>query len=154
MTFKDKYIKYKQKYLTLKNKLNDGNDGNSTQHHLSRNEYDAHHHQPMLPVRDPWLYYIQTGIKTVEGRTGNKHKFDNWLGKTVIFFNKLRKIPVQVTHINHYKNLHDYLDVEGYQKCLPEIGSYENAVNEYHKFYSDEQIEKAGGMLAIHIKLI
>lgn len=45
--YKHKADKYKQKYQNLKASMS-------------------------LPVKDPWLFYIQTGKKRVEGRLGMK----------------------------------------------------------------------------------
>ena len=107
-----------------------------------------------LSVRDPWLYYIQIGKKTVEGRKGDKNKYTHWIDKKVYFYNDNRKIPVKVTDIRHYDDLYKYLDSEGFDNVMPGIKTYQNAVNEYHKFYSDEDIKRAGGMLGIVVELI
>lgn len=106
-----------------------------------------------LYVRDPWLYYIQIGIKKVEGRKGNPEKFKHWIGKKVYFFNNERKIPVYVEEIRHYPDLSSYLDNEGFENVLPGIKSKEHATQIYNEFYDDDVIKKAGGMLAIVVSL-
>ena len=130
-----KYHKYKKKYL----------------HQKQNSSIDP---KFSLSVRDPWLFYIQTGIKTVEGRTGNLEKFKHWIDQKVYFFNRERKIPVKVIKIRHYPDLYTYLKEEGYDKVLPTIKSFEDAVDMYHEFYSDQIIKSAGGMLAIEVKII
>jgi ASC-1-like (ASCH) protein len=107
-----------------------------------------------LSVRDPWLYYIQIGKKTVEGRKGNKDKYSHWIGHKVYFYNNERKIPVKVKEIRHYDDLYKYLDNEGFDKVMPGMKSYQDVVNEYHKFYSDDAIKEAGGMLGIVVDLV
>jgi len=107
----------------------------------------------ILHVRDPWLDYIQNGIKVVEGRKGNIAKYINWIGKKITFYNEVRKVEVEVLKLEHYDDLYSYLEKEGYNKVLPNIESYDTAVDEYHKFYSDEDIKIAGGMVAIYIKV-
>lgn len=131
--YKHKYQKYKTKYTHLKE-----------------------HMDPKfsLTIRDPWLFYIQTGKKTVEGRKGNKDKYKHWIGQKVYFYNQDRKIPVKVTEIRHYQDLYAYLDAEGFAKVMPGMKSYQDVVNEYHKFYSDESIKESGGMLGIVVELV
>lgn len=127
--YPEKYFKYKKKYMDFKQ-------------------------ENSLHVRDPWLFYIQTGKKTVEGRRGNKNKYNHWLGQKVYFFNNDRKIPVKVVEVRHYQDLYQYLIKEGHEKVLPGIVNFEEAVKIYHQFYSDDDIKNAGGMLAIEIELI
>ena len=86
--FAQKYIKYKDKYLQAK-------------HSMSTEQ---------LHVKDPWLYYIQIGQKTVEGRRGTYDKFKKWIGNKVYFYNDERKIPVKVIDVHHYKDLYEYLN--------------------------------------------
>ena len=107
-----------------------------------------------LHVRDPWLFYIQSGQKSVEGRRGNKKRYNHWLNQKVYFYNDDRKVLVKVVDIRHYEDLYQYLKKEGYEKVLPRIDNLEEAVKIYHQFYSDEDIRIAGGMLAIQVELI
>lgn len=125
-----KYKKYKSKYTGLK-----------TDNYIK------------LPVRDPWLYYIQIGNKTVEGRRGTHEKFASWINKKILLVNKERMIPVIVTDIKHYPDLYSYIDGEGVEKIAPQLSTKEQVIEEYHKFWSDDEIAKAGGMVAIYFKL-
>ena len=120
---------------------------------ISQDE-DSRQNMFSLVVDDPWLYYIQIGEKTVEGRSGSLEKFKKHIGKKAIFYNKDRKFPVLIKDVRHYDTLYEYLDEEGYENVLPDIESYEKAVEIYHKFYSDEKIKNAGGMNALVIELI
>lgn len=124
---KQKYHKYKKKYVDLKNFT--------------------------LSIRDPWLLYIQEGKKTVEGRIGNADKFKHWLDQTVTFYNPQRKVQVKVVAIRHYPDLETYLDAEGYDKVLPGVESKKEAKRIYNEFYPDELIKKVGGMVAIQFVL-
>jgi ASC-1-like (ASCH) protein len=107
-----------------------------------------------LHIEDPWLYYIQIGIKKVEGRKGTLAKYKHWIGCGVCFYNAERKIPVLIKDIRHYPDLYSYLDTEGYNNVMPWADSYQEAVEAYHKFNNDENIELSGGMLAIVIELL
>lgn len=104
-----------------------------------------------LKVSEPWLGYIASGRKRVEGRTGGANKWRQWIGTDAIFFNDNRRITVKIIDIRHYDTLYDYLDNEGYSNVMPHAHSYQDAVDAYHKFYSDNDIIKRGGMLAIEI---
>jgi ASC-1-like (ASCH) protein len=130
-----KYQKYKSKYLELKKQNN---------------------RKPMnfeLAIRDPWLTYIMQGIKTVEGRRYNDRFYD-WIGHKVRFFNQSKEVFVKVIGIRHYPDLKSYLNGEGYNKVLPGIKSFQEALDIYHQFYSDEDIKKSGGMMGIVVELI
>lgn len=137
--YKDKYIKYKTKYFNM--------FGSAKDQQYSNKEI-------VLGVRDPWLFYIQIGKKTVEGRPGDVNKFRDWIGKTVKFVNKTRSFPVKVVAVRHYSTLKEYLEAEGYDKVLPGIKSFDEAINMYHEFYSDEDIKKRGGMNGIEVELV
>lgn len=111
------------------------------------------HRQIKLSVRDPWLYYITKGQKTVEGRKGSYEKFRKWIGKNVILFNEINQQSVWIKDVRHYDDLYQYLDAEGFDKVLPGVESYEHAVQIYHTFYSDDNIRESGGMNALEISL-
>ncbi|ARF10664.1 ASCH domain protein [Hokovirus HKV1] len=131
--YKHKYEKYKKKY-----------------HALKRHNFST---EFILPIRDPWLTYIEIGKKTVEGRLGNYNKFKKWINKDVTFFNSKKSIIVHVIDVRCYNTLYEYLDKEGFDKVLPGVNTYQEAVDIYHEFYSDERIKAAGGMCGIVVKV-
>lgn len=106
-----------------------------------------------LHVADPWLSFIADGTKTVEGRSGPKEKFSKWIGKDVLFFNDQSQIIVTVLDVRHYDTLYSYLLAENFKHVLPGINTFEDAVDIYHQFYSDEKIDQVGGMNGLVIKL-
>ena len=107
-----------------------------------------------LFVDDPWLTQILLGNKLVEGRKGPKSKYEEWIGKDVIFYNNSIKILVHVEAVRHYNTLYDYLNFEGLEKVAPHITTgYDAVVDAYHKFGSDEEIGHGGGFNSIVIKL-
>ena len=80
MDYKDKYIKYKTKYLELKNidinnqiggrkklKNNRNNRNNKNNKHIMEIKYNEH-------ISEQWFSLISLGLKTVEDRK-NKGKF-------------------------------------------------------------------------------
>lgn len=136
--YKAKYLKYKIKYTNFRS--DGGNDNKNN--------------ELTLGIKDPWLFYIQTGEKKVEGRMGDSNKYQSWIGKTVKFMNRTRMFPVKVIAVRHYSTLYEFLDREGFNKVLPGIKSYTDAVSLYHQFYNDELIKNKGGMVAIEVSLI
>jgi len=107
-----------------------------------------------LSVRDPHLYYIQIGKKTIECRKGNANKFKHWIGQKVYFWNSDRKIPVIIEEIRHYDNLYDFIKNEDYKKVMPNMNSEQDTINFIHTIYSDDVINKAGGICAMQIKIV
>ena len=108
-----------------------------------------------LHISDPWLTLIKDGKKIVEGRNGPKNKFEKHIGKYAVFFNKNLAILVLIKDVRHYDTLIDYLNTEGLQKVAPQYGNnFDKVVEEYHKFASDEEIERVGGFNGIEVKVI
>lgn len=108
-----------------------------------------------LPILDPWLTQIKLGNKTVEGRKGDVNKYQKWVGKYAVFHNNTIELLVMIKEIRHYETLYDYLNYETPEKVAPHIGNnYNDVVEAYHKFVSDEGIKLAGGFNGIVIELI
>jgi len=108
----------------------------------------------VLSVQEPWLEQIRIGKKKVEGRSGSANKFLQWIGKEATFVSKSQSVRVKVINVRHYNSLYDYLDKEGWEMVAPHLTSYNETIDEYHKFYSDKKIQSVGGMNAIEIELI
>lgn len=125
--YKQKYHKYKQKYMDEKYSLS---------------------------IKDPHLFNIQLGKKNVEGRKGNKNSYRDWIGKEVKFYNDKRTIPVKVTEVRHYDDLYKFVDGEGYDKLMPDKKDRQSVIDAYHEFYSDEAIKERGGMVGIVFELV
>jgi ASC-1-like (ASCH) protein len=102
-----------------------------------------------LTVRDPWLYYIQIGLKTIEGRRGDKNKFKNWIGETLTLWNSKRVVPTKVTDVRWYPTLAAYLDGEDLSKLAPHLKTRADVEKAYYDIWSDDEIKKSGGMCAI-----
>lgn len=106
-----------------------------------------------LHVSDPWLSYIQSGQKTVEGRK-NTSRYDAWQsGDIVRFYNDARSVLVKIKEIKHYTTLEAYLEAEGFDKVLPGISSFEEARRTYYQWSTPEEIAERG-FLGIHIEVV
>lgn len=104
-----------------------------------------------INVQEPYLGYILSGKKTVEGRL-NKGKFGSLkngdiltIGSTV---NEYEVIATQV-----YKNFREMIENEGVENVIPDKNSIDDAVAVYYNFYTPEQ-EKEFGVVAIKIKKV
>ena len=107
-----------------------------------------------LSIQEPYLTLIKEGKKPVEGRPGEYKRFKNWIGKDIIFFNSTKNIKVNVTDVKCYKDLYEYLEKVGYKNAIPNAINMQEAIDAYHKFYTDEKIKERGGMCGIFIKNI
>ena len=109
-------------------------------------------------LSEPWFSLIQLGLKTVEGRK-NKGKFKEMkVGDIIEWKNedfKPRSFLTQITGKAEYPNFKTYLEIEGLDKCLPNMEKYgiEHGLSVYYKYYTKED-EKAFGVVAIRLKVI
>ena len=161
MDYKDKYIKYKTKYLELKNiELNNQIGGSKKLKKRFNNKINYNNKMNMAKynehLSEPWFTLISLGLKTVEGRK-NKGKFKEMqVGDIVEWENnnfKERKILTKITGKAEYKTFAEYLETEGLSKCLPGIPSLEHGLSVYFKYYTKEE-ESEFGVIAIRIELI
>lgn len=156
MDYKDKYIKYKTKYLGLKN-INNQIGGKKIEKnkiykinkHIMEIKYNEH-------LSEPWYSLISLGLKTVEGRK-NKGKFKEMqVGDIIQWYNndfKERKILTKIIGKSEYRTFEEYLTTEGLDKCLPGIPSLEHGLSVYFKYFTKEE-ESEYGVVAIRLKLL
>lgn len=104
-----------------------------------------------------WLDEIAlTKRKKYEGRTLDKvEKWDLYVGKEIIFYDHggLEAL-VKITSLPTYKNF-----VEAYhdlgEELIPGDHWSDNEVKSfYNKYYSDQQVEDAGGVVAIGVEVL
>ncbi len=133
-------------------------------------------------LKDRGLRNLYEGVKVDEGRKrsvlrkilGLSPSIDPrvlglWsiIGKTVLIrFNPSELYPSStcgatefaalIVDASEYSTLYDYLVDKGWRKVLPhpKIISFFDAVNEYHRFFTDEEIASVGGMVSVTIKRI
>ncbi len=108
---------------------------------------------------------IKAGDKTVEGRL-YRDKFalcvvgdhvslraDTYNKNGELIKEEPDQLLVEITKIERFDSFAEMLTSVGYQKVIPRAKSLEEAIEEYKKFYTQEQ-EKAFGVVAIHIGVI
>ena len=103
---------------------------------------------------EPWISQIMDGTKTIDVRIGKASNYEEFLGKEVIYFHKDKQVKVKYEKINHYESLKELLKNEDRIKMAPHTKSDKEYLEVMHKFYTDERVDEAGGVNAIHIKLV
>jgi ASC-1-like (ASCH) protein len=113
----EKYMKYKNKYLTLI-QSGGGYKKNKKKSHLkelnsSSFDYEVH-------VSEPWYTHIKEGRKTVEGRPKRNTFVEMKVGQTVKFFNKQlnENFCAKIIEINEYKTFFDMIRSNGLENVL------------------------------------
>lgn len=150
MEYKEKYIKYKTKYLQLRDNQIGG--GNKKKRKLSRLIMNTH----KFNVSEPWFTLISLGLKKVEGRK-NTGKFKEMrVGEIIEWQNNdftHRSVKTRIIGKMVYKSFRDYLEKEGLNNCLPGIPNIEDGVSVYYKYYTKED-ENNYGVVAIRLERI
>lgn len=104
-----------------------------------------------INVQEPYLGYILSGKKTVEGRL-NKGKFGSLKNGDILMMGSTAK-EYEVVAVKIYKTFKEMIEKEGVNSVIPDKNSIDDAVGVYYKFYTPDQ-EKEFGVVAIRIKKI
>jgi len=154
-----KYLKYKNKYLILKNSIDlSQTGGNKKMKNLKKRTKTKGGMEPnyIEHLSEPWFTLISLGLKTVEGRK-NKGKFkDMKVGDIIKWTNddfKHRNVLTKVVGKEVYETFAEYLESEGLDKCLPGIPTLEHGLSVYFKYFTKED-EAEFGVVAIKLELI
>lgn len=101
-----------------------------------------------LNIQEPYLSFVLSGQKTIEGRL-NKGKFkDLKVGDILLIGLDEKRFLIERTNI--YKSFREMIEKEGIENVIPDKNSIDDAELVYYKFYTKEQ-EKEFGVLAIKI---
>lgn len=150
MDYKDKYIKYKTKYLELYDKIG------CKRHNNKKNISTMENRKYSMYLKEPWFSLIMRGLKTVEGRK-NKGIFQQMKVDDIVEWtnNSItpRSVKTRITGKAVYPNFREYLETEGLDKCLPGISDMDDGLSVYYKYFTKEE-EKEFGVVAIHLELI
>jgi ASC-1-like (ASCH) protein len=127
MSYQDKYIKYKTKYLALS-----GGAPKRSTHTIIIQD----------PRGCPVLELIKSGQKTVEGMLNDSHDQLYKKGDTVIFKFRDDRLRTRIVNVKKYATLEDYLVKEGFKNALPCAKTFEEAVEIYNKWSTEEERER------------
>jgi ASC-1-like (ASCH) protein len=156
MDYKDKYIKYKTKYLELYNKIGGKKMKKRSKDYSNKNTSTMENKKYSVRVTEPWFSLILLGLKTVEGRK-NRGLFQQmqdgdiveWTNDSII----PRSVKTRITGKAVYPTFREYLETEGLDKCLPGITNMDDGLSIYYKYFTQQE-EKEFGVVAIRLELI
>jgi ASC-1-like (ASCH) protein len=100
---------------------------------------------------EPWFSFIRQGVKPVEGRKNSPKYQQIKPGDIIDFSNGKENFLAIVTKIKSYNSLEEYLSDVTFQKALPSVSSFEEAVKTYHQWSTPEEI-RTHGFLGIFVK--
>ncbi len=107
-----------------------------------------------IHCEEPWFTKIKQGIKTVEGRKFSNKFASLKSGEILKFCCANDSFLTQVIKVVPYKSLDDYLHSEGITRLLPGIENFQEALEVFLGFNTNEELDAVGGFLAIHIKVM
>lgn len=159
MSYLEKYLKYKAKYLSLSNQQ-DGGYIKKQNKNMKYDEDTDKINQYEINVANPWFNLIKDGKKTVEGRL-KKPPFSLMKENDIIKVNLSRKegepyidpFYIKVIKTNEYKTFSDMITKKGLENVLPGIKNIDDGVAVYRQFYPEDK-EKQFEVLAITVKVI
>ena len=107
-----------------------------------------------LPLKQQYLLQIKSGLKTIEGRISSGQILGYRAGQRIKFFNQQTSVICQIKAIRKYKGFPEMLAAEGFQKCLTDVRTLEQAVSVYHAIPSYQERAARSGVAAIEIEII
>ena len=106
-----------------------------------------------ITLRDQYLQMIKNGTKTVEGRINSGMFKGMPVGQMVCFFSHRDEVCCMVTKKVAYSSFAELLKREGYQKCVPDQCTLDQAIALYRNIPGYALKEKQHGVLALHVKV-
>ncbi|NJE30162.1 ASCH domain-containing protein [Thermococcus sp. 18S1] len=101
-----------------------------------------------MGLQEEYLKAIAEGRKRIEGRLYDEKRQGIRPGDEIIFENKLVCV---VKDVRVYSSFREMLEKEGLENVLPGVGSVEDGVRVYRRFYSEEK-ERKYGVAAIEVE--
>jgi ASC-1-like (ASCH) protein len=143
---KDKYYKYKMKYLKLKH----SNMTGGALHNMDLNE--------------PWFSLVKNGTKTIEGRIYDDKRRIIQIGDTITFSNKkgqgelFSKVVVDLAIWDNFNKsssktkFKDVIDWTNYKQLIPVANSPEEAIKVYENIPEYTDKAKENGIIFIYLE--
>lgn len=137
INYMNKYLKYKIKYLKLKNKQYGGND------------------KIIMKLNDPYFDQIESNDKTIEGRLYDEKRQKLKIGDIIEFKhqtdNSKEPYTKKITKLEVFidKKFNDVINKDNYKLMIPNAKTKEDAIKVYNKIYSEDK-QKQCGVVLIH----
>ncbi len=104
-----------------------------------------------VTLKHPYVEEIAKGRKTIEGRI-NAGMFQHVKpGDGFRFFNHKGEVHCHITTINSYASFREMLCQEGFEKCLPEAPTLEQATAVYDRIPGYRERAAQSGVVALHL---
>lgn len=132
INYMSKYIKYKIKYLKLKNKQYGGNDN------------------IVMKLQDPYFDQIKNNVKTIEGRLYDEKRQELKVDNIIEFkHNSKKPYTKKIIKLEVFKDkkFNDVINEDNYKLMIPDATNIEDAIKVYNNFYSKDKQNKFGVIL-------
>lgn len=105
-----------------------------------------------VSIKKQYLHLIMNGSKTVEGRINSGMFARMKEGENVQFFCGDEKVLCQITALKRYSSFAEMLEIEGVQRCLPDVRTLAEGIRIYDSIPSFTQRARESGVVAIHLR--
>jgi ASC-1-like (ASCH) protein len=137
MDYREKYLKYKQKYFELQQKM--------IYRAGAQNIYT-------VLIKQPWFDFIKSGGKNIARLDCGIYK-NLQLGDKIIWIYKNLNCQVTITQLTKYKSYKQMIETEGISNTLPStVTDIESGIKLYKDTYSKE--DEIDGIIAVKMELI
>lgn len=105
------------------------------------------------PPETPWLDWIESGVKTYEGRLYKEIWQKVKVGDLIIFYTPDKEVKTIVTDLKFYGDFGEAFENLG-TKLVPITNATVDRVKKlYNQFFSDDDIKKYG-VVAVGVKMV
>lgn len=134
MSFYEKYLKYKNKYLKLKLEMTGGNKVHD------------------MNLQRIWYDYIANGEKTIEGRLYDTKRKELRVGDTIKFTNGEDSFTKKITNLKTFDSFKEAIDEDNYKLLIPNAETMADALKVYTDIYDKiiEEKNHTDGVLLIY----
>ena len=138
--FKDKYLKYKLKYLRLKENNNNLQKGGGNEH--------------IMNLKKKWFDYIKNGDKTIEGRLYDDKRKELEVDDTIKFVNGNESFIKKITNLEIYDSFEAAINEDNFKKLIPDATTINEALIVYTDIYNDiiEKKQHKDGIILIYFE--
>lgn len=119
---------------------------------IARSAPIGSHNALRVTLKDQYVRQMLSGSKTVEGRINAGMFRGVHPGQKMVFFSQQTTFPCVVKQVISYPSFAEMLRGEGYQKCVSEAKSFEEAVRIYDSIPGYRERAAQNGVLALRIE--
>ena len=138
--FKDKYLKYKLKYLRLKENNNNLQKGGGNEH--------------IMNLQKKWFDYIKNDDKTIESRLYDDKRKELNVDDTIKFVNGDESFIKKITNLETYDSFEAAINENNFKLLIPDATTINEALKVYTDIYNDiiEKKQHTDGIILIYFE--